>query len=56
MTPAMSRSFIVRSRWSSEVDSGRNSASAIAPAEVIEVDDKNSRFRAVFRVNAVRSD
>src|SRR6266446_7722033 len=54
MTPAISSTFIVRSRWSNDVDSGRHSASAMAPAEGIEVDDKNNRFRAVVRVNAVR--
>lgn len=46
----------MRSRWRREVDSGRNSASAIAPAEVIDVEDKNKRFNAVFRVKAVLSD
>lgn len=56
ITPAMSRSLLVRSRWRREVDSGRNSASAIAPAEVMDVDDRNKRFKAVFRVNAVLSD
>jgi len=56
MMPAISRSFVVRSRWGKDVDLERNSVSAIAPAEVIEVDDKNSRFRAVFSVNAVQSD
>jgi len=56
MTPAMSRSFMVRSRCKSDVDSGRNSARAIAPADVIEVEERNKRLSAVFRVNAVRSD
>lgn len=38
MTPAMSISkFSVRSRWSKERASGRNSAMAIAPAEESEV-------------------
>lgn len=56
ITPAISISLFVRSRWRSEVDSGRNSANAIAPADVIEVDDKNKRLSAVLRVNAVRRD
>lgn len=56
MTPARSKLFIVRSKWSSDVDSGKNSASAIAPAEVMDVDDRNKRFNASFKVNAVLSD
>lgn len=56
MTPAMSILFIVRSRCNNEVDSGRNSARAIAPAVVIDVDDRNNRFNAPLRVKAVRSD
>jgi hypothetical protein len=28
----------------------------MAPAEVIDVDERKSRFRAVLRVNAVRRD
>ena len=56
ITPAMSMLFMVRSRCSKEVDSGRNSAKAMAPADVMDVDDKKSRFRAVFRVKAVRRD
>lgn len=56
ITPAKSSWFIVRSRWSNDVDSGRNSARAIAPAEVIEVEERKSRLRAVFSVKAVRKD
>lgn len=56
ITPARSRSFMVRSKCSNDVDSGRNSARAIAPADVIEVDERNSRLRASLRVNAVRND
>ena len=56
MTPAISILFSVRSRCKSEVDSGRNSARAIAPAEVIEVEERKRRLRAVLRVNAVRRD
>jgi len=56
ITPAMSMLFVVRSRCSKEVDSGRNSAKAMAPADVMDVDDRNSRFRAVFKVKAVRRD
>lgn len=56
ITPAISKLFIVKSRWRSDVDSGRNSARAMAPADVSEVEDKKSRFKAVFRVNAVRRD
>src|SRR5882762_1892233 len=56
MTPAMSRLLTVRSRWSKEVDSGRNSARAIAPAEVRWVEERNNRLRAVLRVKAVLSD
>jgi hypothetical protein len=56
MTPAISSSFIVRSRCKSDVDSGKNSARAIAPADVIEVEERNKRLSAVFKVNAVRND
>ena len=56
MTPAISSEFIVKSRCSSDVDSGRNSANAMAPAEVMEVDDRKRRLSAVLSVNAVRSD
>ena len=52
----MSILFIVRSRCNSEVDSGRNSARAIAPADDMDVDDRNNRFSAVLRVKAVRRD
>lgn len=38
------------------MDSGRNSARAIAPADVMPVDERNNRFSASFKVNAVRSD
>ena len=47
---------MVRSKCNSEVDSGRNSARAIAPSDVKFVDDKNRRFRALLRVKAVRND
>jgi hypothetical protein len=56
MTPAISNEFIVKSRCNSDVDSGRNSANAMAPAEVMEVDDRKRRLSAVLSVNAVRSD
>lgn len=56
ITPAISRLFNVRSRCRSDVDSGRNSARAMAPADVSEVEERKSRFRAVFTVNAVRRD
>jgi hypothetical protein len=56
MTPAKSSGFIVRSRWSNDTDSGRNSAKAIAPDDIRPVDDKNNRFSAVLRVKAVRRD
>lgn len=56
ITPAMSKLFIVRSRWSSDVDSGRNSARAMAPVDVKPVEDMNKRLRALFNVNAVRRD
>ena len=38
------------------MDSGRNSANAMAPAEVREVEDRKRRLSAVFKVNAVRRD
>jgi hypothetical protein len=41
---------------SSADDSGKNSASAIAPADVSPVLDKKSCLSAVFSVNAVRND
>ena len=56
MTPAISSEFIVKSRCSNDVDSGRNSANAMAPAEVMEVEDRKRRLSAVLSVNAVRSD
>ena len=56
ITPARSRLFMVRSRCRSDVDSGRNSANAIAPAGLNEVDDRKRRLRALFNVNAVRRD
>ena len=56
MTPAISNEFIVKSRCNSDVDSGRNSANAMAPAEVMEVDDRKRRLSAVLSVNAVRRD
>src|ERR1700722_11522570 len=52
----MSKLFMVRSRCNNDVDSGRNSARAIAPSEIIEVDDRNNRLSAVLRVHAVRND
>lgn len=55
-TPAKSRLFMVRSKCKSDVDSGRNSANAMAPAEFSEVEDKKSRLRALFNVKAVRRD
>jgi len=48
ITPAISKLFMVRSRCNNDVDSGRNSARAIAPSEVIEVDDKSNRLSAVL--------
>jgi hypothetical protein len=56
MTPAMSNEFCVKSKWRRLVDSGRNSASMMAPSAVREVADKNSRLSAVFSVKAVLSD
>jgi hypothetical protein len=56
MTPAKSKLFCVRSRCSKELDSGKNSARAMAPAEDNCVEDKNNRLRALLRVKAVRSD
>jgi hypothetical protein len=56
ITPAISRLLSVRSRCKRDVDSGRNSANAMAPADVREVDARKSRFKAVFNVNAVRND
>lgn len=56
ITPAKSSVFIVRSRCNNDVDSGRNSANAIAPADANDVDDRNNRFSALFNVNAVRRD
>ena len=56
MTPAKSRLFMVRSRCKSEVDSGMNSAKAIAPNEVSDADERNKRFKALFHVKAVRKD
>lgn len=56
ITPAMSILFVVRSRCNNDADSGRNSARAMAPAEVMEVEDRNRRFKALFRVNAVLRD
>jgi hypothetical protein len=56
MTPAISKLLRVRSRWRRDVDSGRNSARAMAPAEVIEVEARNNLLRAVLSVKAVRKD
>ena len=56
ITPARSRLFMVRSRWSSDVDSGRNSANAIAPVDERFVEDRNSRLSALLSVKAVRRD
>lgn len=56
ITPAISKLLIVRSRCSNDVDSGRNSARAMAPADVICVDERNNRFNAVLSVNAVLND
>jgi hypothetical protein len=56
ITPATSRLFVVRSRCKSDVDSGRNSANAMAPAEVRPVEAMKSLLRAVLIVNAVLRD
>lgn len=56
MTPAMSRLLTVRSRCKSDVDSGRNSAKAMAPADVKDVDERNRRLRALLSVKAVLKD
>ena len=58
MTPAISSEFTVKSRCSNDVDSGSNSANAMVPAEVMEVDDsdRKRRLSAELSVNAVRSD
>ena len=56
MTPARSMLFTVRSRCRREADSGRNSARAMAAAEVSWVEERKRRLRAVLSVNAVRND
>lgn len=56
ITPARSKWFCVKSKCNRLVDSGKNSASMIAPADVNEVPDKKSRRRAVLRVKAVLSE
>ena len=56
ITPAISKLLIVRSKCSKDDDSGRNSASAIAPADVSEVEERNNRLSEVFKVNAVLRD
>ena len=56
MTPARSMLFTVRSRCTREADPERNSASAMAPAEVSCVEERKRRLRAVLSVNAVRND
>jgi hypothetical protein len=56
ITAAKSKGLSVKSRWSRLVDSGKNSASAMAAAEASPVDDKNSRLREEFKVKAVRKD
>ena len=54
-TPAISMSKLpVRSRWMSEVASGRNSASAIAPSEERSVLLRKTRFRFELIVMAAR--
>lgn len=55
-TPARSNSFLVKSRCNNERDSGRNSASAMAPGEVRPVEERKSRLREELSVNAVRSE
>lgn len=53
--PATSRGFDVRSRCSRDLDSGKNSASAMAPFDVRPVSERKSRLSDVLTVNAVRS-
>lgn len=48
--------MFVKSRWRSDIDSGRNSARAIAPGEVRCVEDRKRRLRELFKVKAVRRD
>jgi hypothetical protein len=52
--PAISSGLEVRSRWSREWDSGRNSASAMAPSGWRLVSERNRRLREVLTVKAVR--
>lgn len=54
--PARSKVLSVKSKCSSETDSGRNSASAIAAVDEREVEERKSRFREVLSVKAVRRD
>ena len=56
ITPAKSSAFCVKSKCRRLVDSGRNSASIMAAADVSEVSDRKSRLRAVFKVKAVRKE
>lgn len=56
ITPARSSALFVRSRCRSDVDSGRNSASAIAPAELRCVEERKRRLRELLSVNAVLRD
>lgn len=56
MTPANSKLLFVKSKCNNDVDSGRNSARAMAPAELRDVPVRKRRFREVLRVNAVRRD
>jgi len=56
ITPAKSSAFCVKSKCKRLVDSGRNSASIMAAADVRDVLERKSRLRAVFKVKAVRKE
>ena len=53
--PAVSTSGLaVRSRWSRDFVSGKNSAREMAPSVVRPVSDRKRRFNEVLTVNVVR--
>jgi len=56
ITPAKSSVFCFESKCRRPVDSGENSASVMAAADVRDVLERNSRLRAVFKVKAVRKE
>ena len=54
--PAVSiKGLDVRSRWSRDLVSGRNSASEMAPSVVRPVSDRKRRFKEALTVNVLRS-